>query len=201
MEPADLVQRSSDRAREQIADPILEEPVRRQRDRILNPLRFERLVDLGIGEAGVTPEIDARNLALISRHDGLYVTIPPRVERGDRFKTSSCWSTLPNSLERHRKASGVSCCNQLFGIRTLPSTKRLANDAAVRRDCTLPSLRLPFQSADALRFTGRVPPFGLGPRPISPSAAYILRSIGWMRQKAQFLYNWHARPRLWKLFC
>ncbi len=71
MEPAHLVRRSSDRAREQIADPVLQDAVGWQPDRKLDPPRFEKLVDLGIGEAGVSPEIDARNLALISRHNGL----------------------------------------------------------------------------------------------------------------------------------
>src|SRR6266567_3886028 len=70
MEPAHLVRRSPDRAREQIADPV-----RRQPDRILDP-HFEKLVDLGIGEARVSPEIDARNLALISRNDGLEHSAP-----------------------------------------------------------------------------------------------------------------------------
>jgi hypothetical protein len=32
---------------------------------------LDKLVDLRNGESGVTPEIDARNLALISRHHGL----------------------------------------------------------------------------------------------------------------------------------
>ena len=76
MEPAHLVRRSSDRALEQIADPVLQDPVRWQPDRILDPLRFEKLVDLGIGKAGVSPEIDARNLALISRQDGLQHSVP-----------------------------------------------------------------------------------------------------------------------------
>ncbi len=76
MEPAHLVRRSPDRALEQIADPVLQDPVRRQPDRILDPLRFEKLVDLGIGKAGVSPEIDAQDLALVARHDGLEHSAP-----------------------------------------------------------------------------------------------------------------------------
>src|SRR5271167_1173539 len=76
MKPPHLVRWSPDRAFEQVADPVLQDPVCRQPDRILDPLRFEKLVDLGIGKAGVSPEIDARNFALISRHDRLKHAIP-----------------------------------------------------------------------------------------------------------------------------
>src|SRR5215467_2928151 len=59
MELAHLVRRSSDRALEQIADPVLQDPVRWQPDRILDPLRFEKLVDLGHCKGRVSPEIAA----------------------------------------------------------------------------------------------------------------------------------------------
>jgi hypothetical protein len=39
--------------------------------RILDALGFEKLIDIGIGEAGVGTEISARDLALIPRHDRL----------------------------------------------------------------------------------------------------------------------------------
>jgi hypothetical protein len=39
-------------------------------------LGFEILIDLGIGEAGVGPEIDARELATIPRHDRLQHCLP-----------------------------------------------------------------------------------------------------------------------------
>jgi hypothetical protein len=45
-------------------------------DRIFDPLRFEELIDLGTNKAHVRPEIDARNLALISRHERLQHSIP-----------------------------------------------------------------------------------------------------------------------------
>src|SRR5262249_38544238 len=56
MEPAHLVRRSSDWAREQIADPVLQDPVRWQPDRILDPLGFQELVDLGHCKGRVSPE-------------------------------------------------------------------------------------------------------------------------------------------------
>ena len=69
IEPPHLVRRSSDRALEQIADPALQDLVGRQPDRVLDPLGFQELVDLRHGEGRVGPEIDARDLAPIARHD------------------------------------------------------------------------------------------------------------------------------------
>jgi hypothetical protein len=48
----------------------------RDPDRILDALSFEVLVDLGIGETRVGAEIDARDLALIARHDRLQHALP-----------------------------------------------------------------------------------------------------------------------------
>ena len=59
MEPAHLVRRSSDRALEQISDPVLQDPVHWQPDRVFDPLRFEKLVDLGHCKGRVSPEVDA----------------------------------------------------------------------------------------------------------------------------------------------
>src|SRR5262245_63887642 len=64
MTPAHMVRGSSDRTLEQIADPVLEDPVGRQADRIFDPLGFQELVDLRHGERCVSAEIDTRELAL-----------------------------------------------------------------------------------------------------------------------------------------
>ena len=45
-------------------------------DRILDPLRFKKFIDLGIGKGGVSPEIDARDFALVARDDGLQHRVP-----------------------------------------------------------------------------------------------------------------------------
>src|SRR5215472_14284768 len=50
MEPAHMVRRSSDWAREQIADPALQNLVGRQPDRVFDPLGFRELVDVRHGE-------------------------------------------------------------------------------------------------------------------------------------------------------
>jgi hypothetical protein len=50
--------------------------VRGKPDRILDPLGFEKLIDLRICETRVGSQIDARNLASISRHDWLQHAIP-----------------------------------------------------------------------------------------------------------------------------
>jgi hypothetical protein len=65
MEPAHLVRGASDWTLKQVADPVLQNPVSRQADRIFDPLGFEELVDIGIGEARVgaerRPNTDCRN--------------------------------------------------------------------------------------------------------------------------------------------
>ena len=63
MEPTHLVRRSPDWALEQVADPILYNPVGRKPDRILDPLGFQEIIDFRVSEARVGAEIDARDLA------------------------------------------------------------------------------------------------------------------------------------------
>src|SRR6266851_7873941 len=74
--PAHMVRRSSDRTLEQTADPVLEDPVGWQADRIFDPLGFQELVDLRHGESCVSAEIDTRELALVACNDGLEHAVP-----------------------------------------------------------------------------------------------------------------------------
>src|SRR5262249_56128422 len=55
MTPAHMVRRSSDRTLEQIADPVLEDPVGWQADRIFDPLCFYHLIDLRPAAPSLTP--------------------------------------------------------------------------------------------------------------------------------------------------
>ena len=48
-----------------------------QTDRILDPLGFEALVDARHGEGGISPEIDAQDLALIAPNDRLQNALQP----------------------------------------------------------------------------------------------------------------------------
>src|SRR5260370_10796550 len=54
-----LMRRSPDRALQQVADLVLQDPVGRQPDRVTHPLGFEELIDLrgGVGRvaAGIPP--------------------------------------------------------------------------------------------------------------------------------------------------
>jgi hypothetical protein len=68
--------RSSDRTLEQVANPTLQDLVSRQPDRILDPLRFEKLVDLGHGEGCISSKIDARDLASIALADRVEHILP-----------------------------------------------------------------------------------------------------------------------------
>ena len=54
---ANLMRRSPDRALQQVADPSLQDAVRRQPDRVAGALDLEELVHLGIGEGRVSSEI------------------------------------------------------------------------------------------------------------------------------------------------
>src|SRR5271157_2715102 len=58
-----LVRRTANRACEKIADAFLQEGVRRQPNGVFDPFAFEVSVDPGIGEARVSAEIHARDLA------------------------------------------------------------------------------------------------------------------------------------------
>jgi hypothetical protein len=60
--------------------------------------------------------------------------------------------------ERHREAAGVRGGDELFGIRPgavfearAERVLRVAENAAIGGDAAFPSLRLPFQTAEALR--------------------------------------------------
>ena len=76
VEAAHLVRRTPDRAREQVANPLLQDAVGGKPDRIFDALGLQVLLDIGIGEAGVGAEIDARDLAAIARHDRFQNVFP-----------------------------------------------------------------------------------------------------------------------------
>jgi len=67
---------AANRAFEQIADAFLQDAIGGQPDCVFDPFAFEILVDIGIGEAGVGAEVDARKLAAIARHDRLQYALP-----------------------------------------------------------------------------------------------------------------------------
>lgn len=64
MEPAHFVRRSSDWPLEQVANPALQDLLGRKPDRMVDLLGFQELIDLRVRKAGVSPEIEARDLAL-----------------------------------------------------------------------------------------------------------------------------------------
>ena len=62
-----LVWRSPNQALEQVPDPLLQDPVRRQSDRVADALGFKKLVHLGVSESRVAPEIEALHAATVAR--------------------------------------------------------------------------------------------------------------------------------------
>ena len=71
-----MVRRTPGRPRQQIADLLLEDLVGGKPDRILDPLRFQELVDPWHGECGVGTEVEARYSAAIARNDRLKHALP-----------------------------------------------------------------------------------------------------------------------------
>jgi hypothetical protein len=72
-----FVRRSPNRARQKMANPLLQDAICRQSDRVFDPLGFEELVNIWIGEGGVSPEINARDLALVSFDNRGEHALPP----------------------------------------------------------------------------------------------------------------------------
>src|SRR6516165_1047254 len=71
-----LVWRSPNRALEQVLDPLLQDPVRRQSDRVADALGFKKLVHLGVGESRVAPKIEALHTATVARDHRLQDRTP-----------------------------------------------------------------------------------------------------------------------------
>jgi hypothetical protein len=59
MGSAHVIGRATNRAFEQIADPRLQDAIRRQANGVFDPFGFEELIDFWICETRISPEIDA----------------------------------------------------------------------------------------------------------------------------------------------
>src|SRR6516165_4883525 len=73
---ADFVWGPSDRSFEQVADPVLQDLVGAQPDRVFYVLSLQVLVDTRHGEGGIGPEIDAPDPAAIAQDDRLEHVLP-----------------------------------------------------------------------------------------------------------------------------
>src|SRR3954467_2423405 len=72
----DLVRWSPDRSLQQISDLILQDLVGRKPDRVACTLGFKKLVDLGIGESCVAPEIQMLHDTPVTRNHRLQQRAP-----------------------------------------------------------------------------------------------------------------------------
>ncbi len=77
VEAAHFVRRTPDRAREQVANPLLQDAVGGKPDRLFDALGLQVLIHIGIGEAGVGAE-KFRALEDVSGEKGRY---KPQIER------------------------------------------------------------------------------------------------------------------------
>src|SRR5215468_7739839 len=73
---ADFVWGPSDRSFEQVADPVLQDLVGGQPDRVFDVLSLQVLVDTRHGEGGISPEIDAPDPAAIPQDHRLEHVLP-----------------------------------------------------------------------------------------------------------------------------
>src|SRR6516164_3066097 len=95
-----FVWQSPERALEQVADPLLQDPIGRQPHRVADALCFKKFVYLGDGEGGIAPEIQALDGPPVAGNHRLQhrapiggaVHVPP--PQGQR-------STSPNWLNRN----------------------------------------------------------------------------------------------------
>src|SRR5262249_2217694 len=157
MEPPDFIGRSSDRTLEQVANPTLQDLVGRQPDRILDPLRFEKLVDLGHGEGCIGSKIDARDLASIALHDRVE-HILPAVGAVDIAGTQRGAFQVTELIEHEQRVitgAGVMAVPHailLLAMGRAHARIHVEHDAAGgRRPCTR-SIHWPDKSARAERF-------------------------------------------------
>jgi hypothetical protein len=61
---------------QQVSDPLLQDTVGRQADGVADVLGLEQLVDLGLGEAGVTAEVEDEATFAVAR-DHRFEHVPP----------------------------------------------------------------------------------------------------------------------------
>src|SRR6202035_4273098 len=59
-----------------MADPFMQDAVRWQPYCVFDPLDYEKLINFGIGETRVGPEINARDLPLVAFDNRLQHTVP-----------------------------------------------------------------------------------------------------------------------------
>ena len=71
-----FVRRPPNRARQQMADPFLQDAVRWQPYCVFDPLGFEKLINFGIGKTRVCPEINARDFPLVAFDNRRQHTLP-----------------------------------------------------------------------------------------------------------------------------
>ena len=70
------MRRSPDRTFQQISDPVLQDAVGRQSDRVAGTLGLEELVHLRVREGGIAPEVEALHDPLVAGNNRLQHRAP-----------------------------------------------------------------------------------------------------------------------------
>jgi hypothetical protein len=96
----------------------LQDAVCRQTYGVFDPFDFEKLVDLGIGKAGIGSEINERDLAAIARHDRLQNLIPA-ICAGDVAGTKRAPFEVAELVEQEQLAgAGIMAVRRASGSRS-----------------------------------------------------------------------------------
>ena len=96
------VGRTPDRALEQGTDPVLQDLVGREPDGILNPIRFQIMVDVGIGKTSIGTEIELRDPATIAGHDRVKHH-PPAIRAVNVTRTQSAAFEVAELVEHEQR--------------------------------------------------------------------------------------------------
>jgi hypothetical protein len=126
-----------------MADPFLQDAVRWQSYCVFDPLCFEELVDIGIGEPRVGPEINTRDLPLVAFDNRLQHTVPS-VGAVDvaGTKRTSFQHRRANCLQSRQAEHVIEfAIGQQSGIGGHHRAAKLEHDAAVKSEPESPTIR------------------------------------------------------------
>src|SRR3979409_262834 len=120
-----------------MADPFLQDAVRWQPYCVFDPLYFEELVDIGIGEPRVGPAINARALPLVAFENRLQHTVPSigAVDVAGAKRTSFQATELVEHEERMIAGAGIVAVPDavlLFAVSRTDARIHVEHDASRR---------------------------------------------------------------------
>ena len=123
MEPPDLGGRTTDRAREQVGDVILEHLIGGQPDRVFVPLGFKERVDLRVCEGGIGAEV-AADVALPVAGNAGCQNVPPAIGGMDVAGTEGTALQIAELVEDEQRVIASTAEMAVVGCALLPAVGR-----------------------------------------------------------------------------